>query len=151
MKLSLTNCAIIGAAVLVCSGVQSQSPDERKSGRNIPALQQERIKLLAESVSKCEALFAIGLRGVTEVAQAQIDLLVVQIEYAASNAAKRDLYADLLQKYDVQIDGASRLSKAPPLPVQPGQRNHPQFEATLRMLLLKSERIRFQIELDSLE
>ena len=150
MKQRLSTCVIIGVAMLVCSGVQSQSLDEGNSDKDISALQQERIKLLAERVSKSQALFAMGLRDVTDVAQAQIDLLVVQIEYAASNAAKRDLYADLLQKCDAQIDAATRLLKAPRLPVQPGQRKHPQLEATLRLLLLKSERVRIQIELESL-
>lgn len=146
----LTTCVVAAAVMTMCSHAQSRKQTEGRPHIDVTELQQQRIKLLAERVSQSQALFATGLRDVTDVARAQIDLLVIQIEYAVSTAAKKKLYTDLLQKYDVQIDAASQQSKAPPRPVQPGQRLHPQLEATLRLLQLKSERIRVQIELESL-
>ena len=154
MNKILATCVIVSVVVFACSFAQSQRQDDGKAGSDIVALQQERIRLLAERVSRFEAYVEKGLSDRTQLVQAQIDLITVQLEYAGSVDSKRTLFTELLAKYDDQIRVAETWSRAPQRPPVPGEPPQKailaQLDAASRLLFLKSERIRVQIDRDML-
>ncbi|MCP4505588.1 MAG: hypothetical protein GY826_04245 [Fuerstiella sp.] len=145
---------IARVVVFACSGARAQRQDAGDATSHDVALQQERVQLLAEGVTRIEAYVERELADRADVVQAQINLILVQLEYASSKDAKRGLFTELLAKYDHQIRLAEEGLKVPQRAPSPGEQPRdavrPYLAAASRLLLLKSERIRVQIERDTL-
>jgi hypothetical protein len=131
--------------LLLCAGLagghaQSQERQDADAPDRIEALQQERLGLLEERVTLIKRQFAEGLVDRTLLVSAEMDLINARVEYARSDAERKQMLSELLEKYDWLIDRANTQAKAQLLQSGP-----------LEVLFLKSERVRVQIQLASLE
>jgi hypothetical protein len=131
--------------LLLCAGLagghaESQERPDADSPVQIEALRQERLRLLEERVTLIKTQFAEGLVDQTLLVPPEMDLINARLEYARSDAERKQLLSDLLEKYDWLIDRAKTQAKA-----------QLRQSGPLEVLFLKSERIRVQIQLASLE
>ena len=72
----------------------------RGPGRQVDELQAKRIDLLTERVAELKELHEEARCDAITVTRAEVDLMEAKLEYASSNAEKRDLLRELLGKHD---------------------------------------------------
>ena len=137
------------AVVWLC--VSSARPEEKPvaAAADISALVQERISLLERRVALIKQFLESRRSSVSPaLTQAQVDLINARLEYAEDVSIKKELLGELLKHYDVMIDRADLLSK---LSVRAGEkRDLFNIPPEKDVLLLKSERVRLQIQLAKL-
>lgn len=155
MSRTMTICVALGAICVTYligqthgrSDDSSQIAAETQS--EITALQQRRIELLEQRVSEIESVISIGVSiDRRRLSRVRLDLLGAQLDYAVSVAEKEQLLTEMLQEYDVLIAGDEAALEAPRTEADDGT---DLLEASSQLLLLKSERVRIEIELASLE
>jgi len=134
-----TTYLICVTCVLVGFGF-SQTDDVRKSREDVAELKERRLQLLSERAAITEACVRAGTAATHELAEPMIDLIRAKIEYAKSNDDRREFYTQWLEQQDVLIETAETRGKAT-VSIE-----RTQFE----LLYLKSERLRIQIERESL-
>jgi hypothetical protein len=118
--------------------------------KEVTALQQERIKLMTERVAIIESFTKIDILDRAELARVRVDLAKAKLEYAKSNDQKRAVLDELIALHDILIKFAELKAKAPARAQSPGVRIAPVL-ASADALLLKSERIKYQIERETLK
>ena len=143
---------ILGAVAYSCSHGAPRTGKGAEADGNITALQRKRVELLAERVSKLQELHDAKLVDRTDLIASQIDLVNAQLDYAQSKGDQRRLLTTLIEHYDEQIRLAEFALKAPAVPPNAGERAraHGLTEMS-KVLFLKSERIRIEIERAALE
>ena len=149
MQRIFATCITLGALGVACCYAQSQKQDDASTPTEIAALQQKRIELLQQRVSRIESAVKVGFDNISDLIQPQIDLINARLDYAQSNAEKRKLLTDLLAEYDKLIQIAKSEQNAPIQPRTPNQRSTI-MKPSSDLLWLKSERIRIQIARDIL-
>ncbi len=127
---------------IVCSIIsfpftQSHEIESKKQpdGATVAELKRKRIEFLQSRVTYFERLITFGVRSAAEVIESRMDLINAQLEYAESVEKKKALLTELLNHYDQLI-------------LQTGS---PGVDASLDVLLLKSEKVRVQIDLELLK
>ena len=145
MKLPL----LIGGAFWLASCItfaQDSPPKGAGKQDKIAALQQQRIDLLQQRVSRLKELMESGLIDRIDMVKAEVDLLKVRLEYASSVAEKKKHLTELIKQHDQLISVAELKMRAP---AHPGRQRH--LAPSLSHLLLKAEKVRLQIELEKLQ
>jgi hypothetical protein len=151
----MTICVAFGAICFTyfIGQTHGRSDDDNQIAANAPneiaVLQQRRIELLQQRVTQFEEsrLFGIELDDREQLGEARLDLLNAKLEYAGSVAEKDEILTAILQEYDSLIESAESALEAPRTGVADGPEL---LEASSHLLLLKSERVRIEIELASL-
>ncbi|TWU33264.1 hypothetical protein [Novipirellula artificiosorum] len=127
---------------------QAEKGDNPQAKDDLIALQQKRIELLEERVSTIERYVKANVGSRSDMVAAQMDVVNARLDYAQSNDQKQSLLSELLKMYDQQIEVAEVKTLAP---ISPGRSAKNDLAADSRLLLLRSERIRIQIERDMLD
>lgn len=141
-------------ASYVIGQTRGRSDDSRQIAADvqseITALQQRRIELLQERVSQAESFASLGVgNAYRQLSRARMDLLRARLEYADSVAEKEAVLTEMLQEYDTLIERAEAALEAPRAGA--ADDGTAQLEASSQILFMRSERVRIQIELASLE
>ena len=143
--------AFVAVSFLVIKGWQEQvKPELNKDDStsvDVGELQEKRVTFLEERVTMAEALVSRGRADKALVKRLQTDVLHAQLEYATTKAERRELLEKLLAMYDERIEIADHLEALG----APRARSEAASYPELDLLLLKSERVRIEIELEKLE
>jgi len=134
LLLAVVFCGLVGSGIC-------QIEDGNNDKSDLNRLKTKRLELLQERVTIVEEHVDRGRSSSMELVEPTIDFLIAKIEYASSNADRKELYNQLLKNHDKLIEMAEIRGRAP---VSVTKTN-------LELLYLKSERIRIEIERDSLE
>ena len=154
MNRTLPILLLLGAIGLAFSYSDSRAGtgNDVDGNGHITELQRQRVALLAKRVSHVKEYHDAKLIDRTELIASQIDLVNAKLDYANSTIEKRELLSSLLQHYDEQIRLAELATKAPPTLPNAGERRTAHGPAPLSaLLLLKSERIRIEIQVEALK
>lgn len=152
MQRRLAVCVAFAAIGFACCYAQNPKQVKTSKTTDVAALQRKRIELLETRVKAVDSLVDMGLVDRTEVVRMQMDVISARLDYADSNVEKRKLLDDLIAKYDELIKVSEAMALAAVLPTQPGQRvSNSQVKAATDLLLLKAERVRIEIERESLD
>ena len=137
-----------GAAVLLFAGITSHRAHKGTNDESeIEKLAEQRIKYLQQRIEIVEELIKQGIVGATDLIEPKLDLIQAKLEYAKSNDERRKLYDDMLKQYDRLIELAE-LSRTSPTESNEIEK---QIRSRDDLLYLKSQRIKIQIERESLD
>ena len=134
---------IVALTAICLSAMSWQTVPEQKE-KDIDQLKKERIEVLEKRVELARTLFEHGRMDRVQIVQPEKDLIHAKLEYATTNAEKKRLYEALIKLMDSQIEVA-RLHEEKPV-LQADKAHLPGLE----LLQLQSEKIRLQIEMESL-
>jgi hypothetical protein len=154
MYRTMATCLILGVLGFACCYARTQEDTASLADNKIASLQQQRIELLQQRVAKIESLAKAGIADRAELIRPRMDVLNARLDYAETKAEKQDLLEALIAEYDQLIQISEAMTRAPVSPPKPGERTpkvNAQLAAMSDLLLLKSERVRIEIELELLK
>ena len=144
-----TLLVVIAGAGFVAATAPPQEVKNEVQKTDLEALKKQRVRLLQDRVAAIKKWVNREWAGKSELVRPEMDVINAQLDYAESDAERKELLNRLLSKYDILIELTEvRVSAPAPLDLQ--NPNKP-MEDQSKLLYLKADRIRVQILHDSLD